>query len=237
MSWPTKRSLLRSASHPPVLADWTADPQGVSQGCCGLSLTPRDMAKLGFLYLHGGSWDGRQVVPAPWVATSLAHHTAASAGRGYGYLFWLYEAQGYASAMGLGGQDIHIIPAKNMVVVFTAAMDGATHDSAVIKLLDDYIVPAAADTQPLPANPSAVAQLQARISHAASPQVAPPPMPALARSISGKVYNLDPNSRGWKTFTLTFPEGSSEAKATVNGNATSPSVSTMSIARQTKVAA
>ena len=109
-------------------ADWSADPQGASQGCCGLALTPRDMAKLGFLYLHGGGWNGQQIVPASWVAASLTPHASDGTGRDYGYLFWLYTDQGYASAMGLGGQDIHIIPAKNMVVVFTAAMDGAMHD-------------------------------------------------------------------------------------------------------------
>jgi CubicO group peptidase (beta-lactamase class C family) len=205
---------------PPVAAaDWSADPQGVSEGGSGLLLTPRNMAKLGFLYLHGGRWQDKQVVPAAWVATSLTPHTTeAATGRGYGYLFWLYGDQGYASAMGLGGQDIHIIPAKNMVVVFTAAMDSSTHDQEVIQLLGDYVVPAAAGNQPLPENPTALAHLRGRISHAASPQVPVPPLPALAQKVSGRVYQMDDNPFGWTTLSLAFQAGSPEAVATINGS-------------------
>jgi len=43
------------------------DPQGVSGGGAGLYLHPRDMAKLGYLYLRGGVWDGRQILPASWI--------------------------------------------------------------------------------------------------------------------------------------------------------------------------
>ncbi len=198
--------------------DWDSDPQGIADGCCGLSLTPADMARLGFLYLHGGNWNGQQVVPASWVSASLAPHAADSTGRKYGYLFWLYDYQGYYSAQGLGGQDIHIIPAKNMVVVFTAAVDSPTHDKALLKLLDDYIIPAAKDAQTLPDNPSALAQLQQRIRHAASPTVPPPLLPAMARQISGNVYQMTANPFGWTTIALTFTEGSAEAVATINGS-------------------
>jgi hypothetical protein len=199
--------------------DWAADPQGISPGGFGLALTPRDMAKLGFLYLHGGRWNGQQVVPASWVAASLTPHVAdENTGRDYGYLFWIYGDRGVYSALGLGGQDIHIIPAVNMVVVFTAAMDIPAHDKEVIKLLDDYIMPAAASDRPLPANPAALAQLEARIARAAAPQVPPPPLPALARSVSGKVYPMEPNPNSWTTISLAFQEGSAEAVATINGN-------------------
>ena len=64
---------------------------------------------------------------------------------------------------------------------------------------------------------TAVAQLQARIEHAASPRISPPPLPTVAQSISGKIYRMDANSNGWTTTSLTFAEGSAEAEVTING--------------------
>ena len=46
---------------------WRRDPQGVSAGGAGLYLQPRDMAKIGYLYLRNGTWDGRQIVPPAWI--------------------------------------------------------------------------------------------------------------------------------------------------------------------------
>src|SRR5262249_1418034 len=49
---------------------WLAVPEGSSAGGFGLALEPLDLAKLAFLYLHHGRWDGRQIVPAAWVEQS-----------------------------------------------------------------------------------------------------------------------------------------------------------------------
>lgn len=43
---------------------WGADPQDINSRVDGLHLTPRDMAKFGFLYLNKGLWEGEQIVPA-----------------------------------------------------------------------------------------------------------------------------------------------------------------------------
>jgi CubicO group peptidase (beta-lactamase class C family) len=52
---------------------WQSDPQGITNGSTGLSLRPRDMAKLGYLYLHNGQWKGKQIVPADWVRASTTY--------------------------------------------------------------------------------------------------------------------------------------------------------------------
>ena len=89
-------------------------------------LTPRDMAKFGLLYLNGGVWNGKQVVPKEYVAQSLTKQSVVD-GINYGYLWWCEDLtapngvkyRGIA-AKGNGGQRIFIWPDENMVAVVTA---------------------------------------------------------------------------------------------------------------------
>jgi len=76
---------------------WGADTSGIAVGGSDLRLTPRDMAKLGYLYLRGGVWDGQQIVPAEWVKTSTTKHiTSGNAGLDYGYQWWIWP-DGFAA--------------------------------------------------------------------------------------------------------------------------------------------
>ena len=103
---------------------WQSDPQGITTGNSGLILRPRDMAKLGYLYLHNGQWNGKQIVPAEWVQASTTRHMEtkglmnAAEDDGYGYYWWIDSFGGY-SAHGFGGQYIFVLPKLDMVVVFT----------------------------------------------------------------------------------------------------------------------
>jgi CubicO group peptidase (beta-lactamase class C family) len=71
---------------------WDAHIDGVDFGASGLSLRPRDMAKLGQLCLQGGAYDGAQVVSQTWVAESTDTHTdtprTAIDRISYGYSWW-----------------------------------------------------------------------------------------------------------------------------------------------------
>ncbi|MFX0210302.1 MAG: serine hydrolase domain-containing protein, partial [Candidatus Hodarchaeota archaeon] len=71
--------------------DWPTDPQGINLGGTGITMTPRDMAKFGFLYLNYGIWDGKQIIPREWVEISTRSHISASShirGKDYGYQWW-----------------------------------------------------------------------------------------------------------------------------------------------------
>lgn len=46
---------------------WPTNPQGINIGWGELSMLPHDLAKIGYLYLWGGQWDGEQIVPSSWV--------------------------------------------------------------------------------------------------------------------------------------------------------------------------
>jgi CubicO group peptidase (beta-lactamase class C family) len=122
---------------------WATAPEGVSAGGFGLELQPRDLAKLAFLYLHHGSWDGRQIVPASWVEQSTTDQVADPLYE-YGYLWWLDRADGYAFMAGLYGQLAAVVPAHDLVVVITAHIPANVDSSSVTRwLLERYILPAA----------------------------------------------------------------------------------------------
>ncbi|TDC87503.1 serine hydrolase domain-containing protein [Actinomadura sp. 7K507] len=93
------------------------DSSGNSMGYCCYYATDRDFARFGLLYLNGGKANGRQVVPASWVAQST--RPSAPFNQGYGLQWWLGEDGGF-SANGLGGQLIWVSPRYDVVIVKSA---------------------------------------------------------------------------------------------------------------------
>jgi CubicO group peptidase (beta-lactamase class C family) len=118
---------------------WERDPSGIPIGGWGLQLTPREMAKLGYLYLHNGVWDGKQIVPAAWVRDSTKPVVAPNGELKYGYQWWISPQGGWFAALGRFGQCIFVVPGLDMVVVFTAHIDSNDKEAA---LLVKYIMPA-----------------------------------------------------------------------------------------------
>jgi len=105
---------------------WLIDGDGKEMALGGLNLTLRDFAKLGSLYLHDGALDGKQIVPAEWVAVSTAadapHIQPEQDDFGYGYQWWLpLSEDGEYMAMGVYGQYIYINPRNNTVIVKLSA--------------------------------------------------------------------------------------------------------------------
>ena len=117
---------------------WEKDAQGLIIGGWGLYITPRDMAKLGYLYLHDGVWEGKQVLSSDWVQTATARHI--DGGDGYGYQWWTYATPNTYMALGRAGQIIFVAPDKDLIVVTTADMQEG-HDP-IYALIDNYILPA-----------------------------------------------------------------------------------------------
>jgi CubicO group peptidase (beta-lactamase class C family) len=110
---------------------WADDEQGNSVGAFGLKLTARDMAKLGYLYLQDGRWEGRQIVPRGYVRASTREqvetdYSPAGGPGGYGYLWWTRKVEGYRAfyAAGSGGQLIYVIPELNLVAVIVSETPG-----------------------------------------------------------------------------------------------------------------
>jgi hypothetical protein len=150
------------------------------------------------------------VVPSDWVKTATRAVTEyGSAGRGYGYHWWVDLSSGYYEAAGFGGQQIYVLPALDMVVVTTGVGTGGGPATWTERLLKSYILPAAESPDPLPANPEAVSILEAKIREAAAPDVASPepvpPMPETAGRVDGLTYHMDENWLGIQSIALSFP--------------------------------
>jgi len=184
---------------------WLSNPQGVPIGYGRIWMNPRDMAKIGYLYLNKGLWAGQQLISSAWIEASTRQHFSFPDGEGYGYQWWV-EGSGIYKAMGFAGQRIIVLPEQDMVVVFTAGLHPG--DEAVLdSLLNYFIVPAVVLSAPRPENPEEVALLEARIQALANPEAEPvPPLPEMAQSVSEKRYILEDDTLGWRSFSLAFQE-------------------------------
>ena len=206
---------------------WGTDPQGISTGPYGLYLTPRDLAKLGYLYLQNGKWNDQQILPVDYVKAVSTSHSTKYNGLGYGYLWTVDPDQGSYSALGLAGQQIYVIPAKNLVVVFTGTLPSYQTDMDFLPLkalVDTYILPAVKSDQPLPANSTEVAKINEFIRQAADPEPLPSSIPAGALQYSGVVYQIDPNPNQWETIAFDIQPGSSTVTTTINSQTVDPPI-------------
>jgi len=105
---------------------WRQDQQGYYIGGYGLKLTARDLAKIGYLYLNNGYWNGRSIVPETWVKESTWQYIYAfdayGGPHGYGYQWWVKQVDDCNSyyAWGRRGQFIVVIPELDLVIVVTS---------------------------------------------------------------------------------------------------------------------
>jgi CubicO group peptidase (beta-lactamase class C family) len=198
-------------------ADWVADPEGVNWGGWGLALSGYDLAKIGYLFLHNGAWDGQQIVSSTWIETSIndqleplqPHFWEGYSNYWYngpiGY--WFNEPEGknapyrgYA-AIGWGTQVLLVVPDLDLILVVT----GDLGNLGMFSGLTDFIVPSVESTEALPDNPEAFAKLKAALEATGKPiPSAVPTMPNTAQTISGKTFTLANNPLGWTSLSMTF---------------------------------
>ena len=137
------------------LGYWNQDPHGYNYGGWAMYITARDMARFGLLYLNGGNYQGRQIVPEQWVRESTHGYSEVDWTFGrieeprYGCLWWsgIMEGHPLFFAQGHGGQNIMVFPGLDMVVVTTTNPDlgfGAswTQSLKTFFFIAVYILPA-----------------------------------------------------------------------------------------------
>ncbi|MFB7156880.1 serine hydrolase domain-containing protein [Lysinibacillus sp. NPDC056232] len=121
---------------------WVHDPKGHSTGGWGLTLTTRDMARFGYLYLNNGIWDHNRILSETWIRESTEINQ-----NNYGYLWWLRQEDGLSTylAIGDGGNMICCIPKMNMVVAISSEFIMNPRDRW--PLIKEYIISAVINNQ------------------------------------------------------------------------------------------
>ena len=134
-----------------TLARWTRDPQGIYFGGNEMQMTPRQMIRLGELYLNRGRAGTQQVVPAGWVEESCTPRTRSrwDGDREYGYGWWIQDFDGERAcfAWGFGGQYIMVFRKLDLVVAITSSTDVSDerrgYRRQLFDLLEQHILPMA----------------------------------------------------------------------------------------------
>ena len=106
---------------------WKRTPAGHVDGSGGLYLRAHDLAKIGYLFLKKGKWDGKQIVTAEWVKDSVTSHVETPEkfkGSGWGYLWGVlpYGEKGRHVSFGgggFGGQGVIVLPDHDAVIAYT----------------------------------------------------------------------------------------------------------------------
>jgi CubicO group peptidase (beta-lactamase class C family) len=187
---------------------WPPDGQGRTHGWGDSHFYPRDFGKIGYLYLHDGKWDGKQIVPSEWIHQSITKQSDPGNEKGYGYGWWLAKTEGMEEfgGNGRGGQAVAVWPEKDMIVIITGGGYPANEvRPAIAKSIQ-------AD-HPLTANAAAFRELELKIAGAARAPTAQPvtDLPAMAHTVSGTVYKFPRNASRIDELSLIF-SGKKEAQ-------------------------
>ena len=141
-----------------VQSFWETSPEGVTKGGWGMFIRPEDAAKLGLLYLNKGKWKGEQIISEDFV-TKATSKQVENDYFGYGYQLWRGRREGSFVFNGMMGQDVHVYPDLDMIIVNFAGDPVVFQTGQVDKILDKYMTCLTLSDIALPDNPVAFANL------------------------------------------------------------------------------
>ncbi len=170
-------ALARDLARPLGFQDWDRDIHRKSGDIRSsrylayhMTLSTRDMARIGLCMLHEGNWNGRQVVPREWARRIVSVVTPSEEMNpesirggefGYGYMWWVFDGpdtppayRGGYTARGAYGQYITVLAALDMVIAHKTApgRNVNTSWSQYREILDRLIAARIASTaRPTPA--------------------------------------------------------------------------------------
>ena len=181
---------------------WESCPLGINFGGWGLSLTTDDLAKFAQLLLRHGKWNGRQLLPADYLAEATRKHSDNSMNEnpdwklGYGYQFWISQ-HGYRGD-GASGQLAIVLEEKDLCIAVTSCLSNMQE---LLNVFWTELIPHLHD-DPLPENPVAEKELRDYAANWAirPPDSRPPENPA------GASFRFQDNPAGIRQCEVSFGE-------------------------------
>lgn len=179
---------------------WEASPQGITIGGYGLSIRTEDIARFGQLYLQKGKWQGKQLVPASWIAAATALQTSNGSNpnsdwdQGYGYQFWRCRHGAYRGD-GAFGQYCIVLPEQDAVIAITS---GVRDMQGTLNLIWDKLLPAL-QSAPLSADNRAREKLGRKLKGLS---LRPPMGSAIAAKVWGKKFAFPANDQKLESIIL-----------------------------------
>lgn len=109
---------------------WVEDTTGLNAGGWGLTLSTRDMTKIGQLILNQGNWENQQLITKDWLEKMQQKHSHWEQEQlDYGYLWWIIDpTKPIIAAMGDGGNVIYIDHEQQLVIAITALFKENVYD-------------------------------------------------------------------------------------------------------------
>lgn len=187
---------------------WDVDTKGNNRGWGDLCMYPRDMAKLGQLFLNGGTWEGSTIISRQWIEEAARRHvrTPSYFPEDYGYHMRISkegELYGFFEASGDGEQKIRIYPEIGVLIVTTGA--GFNFGKVGEMIGKAFISPKKA----LRRDASGELALQKAIggSKTTAGQSVPVILPDTALRVSGKKYEFSKNPLSLQAIAISFVDG------------------------------
>ncbi|MFB9263225.1 serine hydrolase domain-containing protein [Bradyrhizobium erythrophlei] len=184
---------------------WHSVRPGLSQGGGGLLLVPRDAAKIGYLYLHDGEWEGQRLLPPGWVDrirnATLDMHASFNPALRYANYFWVLPDKNVFMAVGDRCQVIMVFPARDIVAVTTA------RDYCSFGKVAGDIADAVKSDAALPADPVGANLLASELRNVATEKPsAVGQAPPTAAAIAGKTYRFPSNALRVRALALSLTD-------------------------------
>lgn len=174
-------------------------PEGNSWGGSGVMCTSRDLAKFSQVFINGGKFNGKQLIPEDYVKEAVYPHVQNCTDgnftpftHGYGYQIWCGE-NGVFAFLGMGDQLALIFPKHDTILITTADTQGMdkTHSEIYYSFKNNIIKNLSNSS--LPSDEAAQIHLNERCKNLKLPVPEGKAKGAFQDKINGKAYILDRN--------------------------------------------